>query len=183
LDSRAGNDGSDGSIKGEGLSCNRYGSSLSTSKNVGGSNADRAGSELSKVGLSNCARAAEVVTKVVVLLGGALREILPSSIGINLNSVAIDTSRASALLPGDSGRASRRSGGNNSSSRSGLLGVDTRRRPLADCASSSSHLEGDGVSTASVVKSISDCVEGETVGVDTVGLIVQVHVLVLSVSG
>jgi hypothetical protein len=97
--------------------------------------------------LADGARSTEVVAKAVVL-GGALRKSLPSSVGIDFNSVAIDTSRAAALLPRDEGSATRRSGGDNSSSGSGGHCVNSRRRPLTDCASSSSHLEGDGISTA-----------------------------------
>jgi len=97
--------------------------------------------------LADGARSTKVVAKAVVL-SGALRKSLPSSVGIDFNSVTIDTSRAAALLPRDSGSATGRSSVNDSSSRSGGYGVDTRRRPLAGGATDSSHLEGDGISTA-----------------------------------
>jgi hypothetical protein len=151
---------------------------LSSSKNVGGSNTDSADSELSKLSLADGARSTEVVTKVVVL-GGALRKSRPVSVGVNLNSVASDTSGAAACLPRNSGSASSRSGGNDSSSRGGGHGVDTRRRPRASGASDSSHLEGDGISTA--VKVVAEVVKREAIRVNSlVGS--SVDILVLSVS-
>jgi hypothetical protein len=130
---------------------------LSTSKNVSSSDADRCSSELGKVSLSDSARATEVVTKVVVLIR-ALSKSLPSSVGINLNVVACNTGGASALLPRDSGITTIRSGRNDSSSRSGSYGVDTRSRPLASSAADSSNLEGDRVATAGIVKSVAESV-------------------------
>jgi hypothetical protein len=130
--------------------------------------------------LADGARSIEVVTKVIAL-GSALRKRLPRSVGINLNVVAKDASGARACLPRDSGIASSRSGGDNSSSGSGGHGVDSRGRPLADGASFSSHLEGDGISTA--VKVVAEVVKREAVRVNTlVDSIVEVNILVLSIS-
>jgi hypothetical protein len=155
---------------------------LSTSKNVSSSDADRCSSELGKVSLSDSARATEVVTKVIAL-GSALRKRLPRSVGINLNVVACNTGGASALLPRDSGITTIRSGRNDSRSRSGSYGVDTRSRPLASSAADSSNLEGDRVTTAGIVKSVAESVQGEAVGVNSICTsIVEVHVLVLSIS-
>jgi hypothetical protein len=117
---------------------------------------------LSKVSCSNSARTTEVVTKVIVL-GSALRKSLPVSIGVNLNVVSSDTSRAGSLLPRDSGRAVKRSSADRRSSRGGGHSINSRRRPLASSAGVGSHLEGDRVSTA--VKSVAELVEGETVGI------------------
>jgi hypothetical protein len=133
---------------------------------------------LSKVSRGDSARSTEVVTEVVVL-GSALGKSLPVSIGINLNSVASDASRAASCLPRDSGSASSRSGGDNSSSGSAGHGVDTRRGPRAGSASNSSHLEGDGISTA--VKVVAEVVKREAIRVNSlVGS--SVDILVLSVS-
>ena len=83
------------------------------------------------------------------------------------------------MLPRNSGSASSRSGGDNSSSRSGSNGVDTRRRPRASGASDSSHLEGDGISTA--VKVVAEVVKREAVRANTL-VSSSVDILVLSVS-
>jgi len=134
------------SSESESLSSDRRSTSLAISENVGSSDADVASSVLSELSRGKGA-GVSVAELLVVVNTSAADEGSPLSIGVDLNVVAGDASRARSLVPGDSsGRiasSSYLSSTDGGSSGGGGSGVSDGIGPLADGASRRTDSEAD----------------------------------------
>ena len=109
----------------------------------------------------------------------AARDSSPSSVGVNLDGAAGDSSGARSLVPGQNSSASDSSSLDGRSSGSRSSGVGSGLRPDTDVASSSADSEVDRQVAA---VGASDVVQREAVGVSIVRCSSEANVLVLAVA-
>lgn len=172
--------------KSKGLSNSRSSTVNSTSGSVGDSEAVAVSSTvLGEVSLGEGARVGLLVSKVVEvsssgLVGTAtLGKSSPSSVGVNLNVVSLDASRASSLSPGEDGIASSRSSNDGRRSRLRSDRVSSRLRPDSSRASVGTDSEVDRVSALVSINSTNTVKrEAERVSISS-HVVSHINVLVL----
>lgn len=161
-------------MESESLSSNRFSTGDSISEDVSSSDADIAGSILSKLSRGELASSVKVLaSKLVVGVASTAGKVLPLSVRVDFNLESSDSSRARSLLPGDSGRTSSRSSLDKRSSRSRGSAVVSRFRPGSNRAALGTDSETNRSSTATVLSNI---VERNTVGVAVVDSNVEVDI-------